>query len=132
MCSCCDPTHDSPDPVVVRLEREIAELNYKWDSEAFWRAALQAELDAIRQTINTISPLTLGPLPHRVLQLCNDMEVARKELKESHRLLLEACAGLDGARFAAWLQEVLALIGITPDEHARMCGDLVRKRTEGS
>ena len=24
MCDCCDPTHDSPDPVVVRLERELA------------------------------------------------------------------------------------------------------------
>ena len=23
MCSCCDPTHDSPDPVVVRLQREV-------------------------------------------------------------------------------------------------------------
>ena len=25
MCSCCDPTHDSPDPVVVRLQKEVEE-----------------------------------------------------------------------------------------------------------
>jgi len=25
MCDCCDPTHDSPDPVVQRLERELEE-----------------------------------------------------------------------------------------------------------
>ena len=28
MCDCCDPTHDSPDPVVQRLERELEEAKH--------------------------------------------------------------------------------------------------------
>jgi hypothetical protein len=27
-CDCCDPTSDSPDPVVTRLEREVERLNF--------------------------------------------------------------------------------------------------------
>lgn len=29
-CDCCDPTSDSPDPVVVRLERELAEAEHEF------------------------------------------------------------------------------------------------------
>ena len=40
-CSCCDPTHDSPDPVVVRLEMEVE--RHLRECEA--RGARIAELD---------------------------------------------------------------------------------------
>jgi chromosome segregation ATPase len=60
-CDCCDPTNDSPDPYVRRLEQEIEELKRRLDEaesrdeqhlmeacryEAKWRDAEQRLADA--------------------------------------------------------------------------------------
>lgn len=47
-CDCCDPTHDSPDPVVVRLQAEIDELSGK-------AGELEAANEELRAEVNRLN-----------------------------------------------------------------------------
>ena len=116
-CSCCDPTADSPDPV-VRLEREVAELKLRLSCEEVshnktntmlnkYRFELMTERDearkelaAIREVIHELNPLRSdGPLPYRVKQLCDDLAATRREwerLREDNSRLSKACARSEG------------------------------------
>lgn len=75
-CSCCDPTSDSPDPVVVRLERENEELRARL-------AAAEAERDDANRRFNEMNTPT-----------GREIELAHA-LAECRRLLRDVCGVIE-------------------------------------
>ena len=83
-CSCCDPTHDSPDPVVQRLERELEALKRDRSDLSDDIARLHSGLRGIKREFGGHSinngTCTLGQFIDMLIQ--NDTRAAKRLAKE--------------------------------------------------
>ena len=81
MRDCCDPTSPSPDPVVVRLQAEVAELK----AELKNRIRLQQSLDEI---------YTVANLSEKLLQAHQELEATREQLRHQTKSFCTHCGKL--------------------------------------
>jgi hypothetical protein len=97
MCDCCDPTSDSPDPVVKRLEGEVEELTNKIGELGRERDSFRDALYTARRELDVSGKLQ-GEYLGRNVEL--KKQLAKSDAREStlRGLLREACeAWPDGA-----------------------------------
>ena len=89
-CSCCDPTHDSPDPVVVRLQKEVEYQERANDrlSEDLMRVS-KGLVEALAK-IDELRGL-LGACRESVSSLTATTDKQATELSRLRGLLREAC-----------------------------------------
>lgn len=96
MCDCCDPTSDSPDPVVQRLERELAdaESRNEWHMRQVRKGydmlvAKDAEIarlnDLLADRGNIISDMS-----HRLKECQDREEKSRNERDDNAHVIVEA------------------------------------------
>lgn len=117
-CSCCDPTADSPDPVVQRLERELDEANKEiailneavkqihnarveaategsmWKCRALRAERLGKSKDAEMARLNDLLAdrgNIISDMSHRIAECQDREEKARNERDDNAHVIIEAC-----------------------------------------